>query len=83
MVVIDMLSKFAYFIPLPTSHTTQMVAEVLTQNILKIHGILYFIVSYRDKFSLVNFDDAYSNMKARLCLWTLLIVHKQMVNQNS
>lgn len=45
MVVIDRLSKFAYFIPLPASHTTHMVADVLVQNVLKIHGIPRTIVS--------------------------------------
>jgi len=49
MVVIDKLSKFAYFIPLPASHTAFMMADVLVQNILKIHGIPHSIVLDRDK----------------------------------
>jgi len=49
MVVIDRLSKFAYFIPLPARHNAQMVAEVLTHNVLKFHGIPHSIVSDRDK----------------------------------
>jgi len=45
MVVIDRLSKFSYFIPILASHTTHMVAGVLVQNALKIHGIPHFLVS--------------------------------------
>jgi len=40
MVIIVRLSKFSNFIPLLASHTTQMVANVLTQNVIKIHNIV-------------------------------------------
>jgi len=49
MVVIDRLSTFSYFIPLLAHHTAQMVAEALTHNVLKIHGIPHSIISNRDK----------------------------------
>jgi len=55
MVVIDRLSKFACFIPLPVRHNAQMVAEVLTHNVLKVHGIPHSIISVRDKIFTTTF----------------------------
>ena len=40
MVVIDQLSKFAYFIALPANFTTKKVADAFIQHVVKIHGIL-------------------------------------------
>ena len=49
MVVMDRLSKFAYFIPLPSAFTAKMAAEAFVQHVVKIHGIPQSIVSDRDK----------------------------------
>ena len=49
IMVVVTLSKFAYFIPLPGTHTTKMVADALIQNAIKIHGMPHSIVSDSDK----------------------------------
>lgn len=49
MVVVDRLSKYAHFIPLPTNFNASLVAEQFTTNIVKLHGIPKTIVSDRDK----------------------------------
>jgi len=49
LVVVDRLSKFAYFIPLAADFTTKMVADLLIQHVIKIYGIPHSIVSDRDK----------------------------------
>ena len=48
MVVVDCLSKFAYFIPLSTAYIARMVVDALIQNVIKIHRMPYSIVFDRD-----------------------------------
>ena len=50
MVVVDRLSKFAYFIPLAADFIAKMVADLFIQQVIKIHGIPHSIVSDIDKF---------------------------------
>jgi len=49
LVVVDCLSKFAYFIPLAADFTTKMVEDLLIQHVIKIHSVSHSIVSDRDK----------------------------------
>jgi len=49
LVVIDQLSKFAHFIPLPTDFTTLKVVEAFLKNMINVHGIPQYIISDRDK----------------------------------
>jgi len=49
LVVVDRLSKFAHFIPLPPDFNTPKVAEVFIKQVVSIHGLPQSIVSDRDK----------------------------------
>ncbi len=48
MVIVDKLSKVAYFSPMRTSYTTSFVAHVFLEDIIHLHGIPHQIISYRD-----------------------------------
>jgi len=49
LVVVDRLSKFAHFNPLPADFTASKVAEAFLKNMINVHGIPQSIVSDRDK----------------------------------
>lgn len=48
MVVVDMLSKVAHFIPVKSSYNAASVAKVYIKHIVKLHGIPKKIISNRD-----------------------------------
>jgi len=52
LVIVDRLSKFAYFIPLSRPYTVVDVAQVYLDNFFKNHGWLRSIVSDRDSIFL-------------------------------
>lgn len=49
LVVVDRLTKFAHFIGLTHPFTTQDVARVFLDQVVKIHGVPKTIISNRDK----------------------------------
>jgi hypothetical protein len=49
MVVVDRLTKFAHFVPLNHPYTAAQVARAFWDNIIKLHGVPFTIVSDRDK----------------------------------
>lgn len=49
MIVVDMLSKYVYFSPLSSSFNASKVAEMFTQDVVRLHGILSSIVSEKDR----------------------------------
>jgi hypothetical protein len=55
MVVVDRLSKFAYFVPLNHPYTALFVAKAFISNIVWLHGMPLSIVSDRDRVFLSNF----------------------------
>lgn len=52
LVVVDRLSKYAYFIPFKDP---LLVAELFIKNVVHLHGIPKSIVSDRDKVFMSNF----------------------------
>ncbi|KAL4282814.1 hypothetical protein GQ457_16G014550 [Hibiscus cannabinus] len=55
MVVIDRLSKYAHFIPLPTHFNSAIVASAFVSDIVRLHGIPAEIVSDRDSRFMTDF----------------------------
>ena len=45
MVIVDCLSKYAYFIPLKHPYTAVTVAKAFVSNVVRLHGIPTSIVS--------------------------------------
>jgi len=54
-VVVDQLSKFAYFIPMKSECTSKVVVEAFITNIVKIHGFPKTVVLDRDKIFVSSF----------------------------
>jgi lipoprotein signal peptidase len=52
MVVVDRLSKYAYFMPLKHYYTTTSAANSFIKNVVRLHGVPLSIVSNRDKIFL-------------------------------
>ncbi|KAL4324042.1 hypothetical protein GQ457_11G007640 [Hibiscus cannabinus] len=49
LVVVDRLTKYAHFFPLPRKFDSKAVAKVLMQGVVKLHGIPKSLVSDRDR----------------------------------
>jgi len=48
MVVVDMFTKYAHFIPVSHPYSTTKIANLFSQNVMKLHGLPDNIVSDRD-----------------------------------
>jgi hypothetical protein len=55
MVAVDRLSKYSHFYSLQYPFTTSMVAQLLMDQVFKLHGMLHSIVSDRDPTFTSNF----------------------------
>ena len=55
LVVVDRLSKYAYFLPLAYLYTARTMAQSFLDNVYKLHGLSISIVSDRDKIFTSNF----------------------------
>ena len=50
MVIVDLLSKYAYFLPLAHPYTTMTMAQLFLDQVYKLHGLPQSIVYDRDNF---------------------------------
>ena len=55
LVVVDRLTKYAHFIPLPHPYTAKSVANIFIENIYKLFRLPKMIVSDRDSVFTRNF----------------------------
>ncbi|WMV51994.1 hypothetical protein MTR67_045379 [Solanum verrucosum] len=55
MTVVDRLSKYGHFIPLPSTFTAHSVALAFVVNVIKLHGPPHVIVTDRDPRFLYSF----------------------------
>lgn len=71
LVVVDRLSKYAHFFPLKHPFTAGQVAQVVFDNICKLHGLPKSIVSNRDKvFTSTFWKQLFTLMQTKLLLST-------------
>lgn len=54
-VVVDRLSKYAHFVPLPANFTATKIADVFAKEICRLHGFPSSIVSDRDPIFMSSF----------------------------
>lgn len=55
LVIVDLFTKYAHFVPLTHPFTVVTIAQVFFQHIYKLHGLPAAIVSDRDKIFTSNF----------------------------
>ena len=48
-IVVDRLMKSAHFLPIRTDYSLDKLAELYIKEIVRLHGILVSIISYRDQ----------------------------------
>ncbi|KAK9071834.1 hypothetical protein SSX86_008263 [Deinandra increscens subsp. villosa] len=66
-VIVDRLSKFAHFIPLPTHYTATSLASIFFREVYRLHGLPKTIVSDRDPIFISNFwRELFKQMGTRL-----------------
>jgi hypothetical protein len=71
LVVVDMLSKYARFIPLKHPITTEGVAQMMMDHIIKLHGVPKSIVSDKDKvFTSIFLKHLFHLLDVKLALST-------------
>jgi hypothetical protein len=71
MVVVDKFSKYAHFFPLKHPFSAQVVAQVILDNVVKLHGVPQSIVSDRDNiFTSVFWKHLFELLKVKLALST-------------
>lgn len=69
LVVVDRFTRYAHFIPLKHPYTAKSVAQVIFDNVVKLHGLPKSIVSDRDKvFASVFWQELFKLMGTRLML---------------
>ncbi|XP_034899932.1 uncharacterized protein [Populus alba] len=70
MVVIDRLSKYAYFVPMKHLYIVATVAQAFVSHIVRLHGILDSIVSDRDRVFISFFFGAllFQLQGTKLCM---------------
>nr|GEV85794.1 reverse transcriptase [Tanacetum cinerariifolium] len=82
-VVVDRLSKYAYFIALSHLFSATQVAQVFMDNVYKLHGLPDSIVSHRDKVFMSGFWRAmFVELKVKLKFSLLPTTHKHMAKQS-
>ena len=55
MVVVDKLTKDTHFIPVKKTHKASTIANIYMKEVIKLHGILKYIMSERDAKFTSNF----------------------------
>lgn len=66
MVVVDRLTKYAHFIPLSHPYSATKIANLFSQNIMKLHGLPDSIVSDRDPtFTSKFWGETISNSRSK------------------
>lgn len=71
LVVVDRFSKYAHFFPLKHPFSAQQVAQVIVDNICKLHGMTLCIVSDREKvFTSAFWKQIFTLMQTKLLMST-------------
>jgi hypothetical protein len=68
-VIVDRFTKYAHFLPLNHPYTSQLMATIFFNNIVRLHGLPKTIVSDGDKVFSSNFwKELFKLMDTQLCM---------------
>ena len=79
-VVVDRLTKSAHFILIKITFSVERLAQIYIANIVRLHGVLFSIISDRDALLPHNFGDVYKRRLGLNLNSVLLFIFRLTVN---
>jgi hypothetical protein len=66
LVVVDKVTKYAHFISLSHSFTTNTIAQLFTDNVFKLHGLPLVIITNGNRITSQLWQDLFKSLNVKL-----------------